>query len=107
MRTWLALLAAPILLLWDQSIAYALSGWACATQHIAPMHAVHFGFAALTLAATIMAVTLWRETARAPAGPSNARRHFLAGLAVASGAFSTLVILALWIPNWMLSPCFN
>lgn len=107
MRIWLALLAAPAFALSDQSIAYALTGWACASQHIAPMHGVHFGFAALSLAATILAAALWRETAVEPKSAEIARRHFLAGLAMALGAFSTLVILAMWIPNWMLSPCLT
>jgi hypothetical protein len=105
MRTWLALLAAPVFMLTDQSIAYALTGWACASQRIAPMHGVHLGFAALSLAATILAAKLWRETTDEAKSPEIARRHFLAGVAVAIGAFSTLVILAMWIPNWMLSPC--
>ena len=32
--------------------------------------------------------------------------HFLAVLATAVGALSALAIAAMWVPNWMLSPCF-
>jgi hypothetical protein len=108
MRIWFALLAAPILALADQSVAYATAGWACANQHAFAMHGVHLLFLAATLAGTLAAWPLWRATSSAKASDeTRARRHFLAGLATASGAFSALVIMAMWIPTWVLAPCFN
>ena len=105
MRTWFALLVAPLLALADQSVAYATTGWACAHQQSIAVHGVHFVFLVCVIAATVMAWRLWR--ARAPgAGESAARRHFLAGLATASGALSVLLIAAMWYPSWVLSPCF-
>ena len=80
MRTWFALLAAPVLALADQAIAYA---------------------------AAIAAGQRWRATALAPAGEAGARRHFLAGIATGTATLSALVILAMWIPAWLLSPCFS
>jgi hypothetical protein len=108
MRTWFALLLAPVLALADQSIAYATAGWACAHQQSVAVHAVHIAFLAAVLASTFMAWQLWRMTSpSADAGEPAARRHFLAGLATASGALSALVIAAMWIPAWVLSPCFG
>ena len=107
MRIWFALLVAPILALTDQSIAFAMTGWACANQQAFAMHGVHLLFLAATLAATIVAWGRWRATLRAKTSDETlARRRFLAGLATASGALSALVIAAMWVPNWMLSPCF-
>lgn len=108
MRIWFALLLAPVLALADQSIAYATAGWACAHQGVLAMHGVHLIFVAMVVASTFAASQLWRATA-GPAGADEplARRHFLAGIATASGALSTAVILAMWIPNWLLSPCFS
>jgi hypothetical protein len=107
MRIWLALLIAPILALTDQSIAFAMTGWACANQQELAMHGVHVLFLAATLAITIAALGPWRATLRAKMrNEALARRHFLAGLATASGALSALVIAAMWVPNWILSPCF-
>jgi len=107
MRIWFALLAAPMLALADQSIAFAMTGWACAHQQALAMHGVHALFLAATVAATIAAWGLWRSTLRAKTSHETlARRHFLAGLATASAALSALVIAAMWVPNWMLSPCF-
>jgi hypothetical protein len=106
MRIWFALLAAPVLALADQSIAFAMTGWACAHQQTLAMHGVHVLFLAATVAGTLAARGLWRATLRVKTGDETlARRHFLAGLATASGALSALVIAAMWIPNWVLSPC--
>jgi hypothetical protein len=106
MRIWFALLAAPILALADQSIAYSMTVWACAHQQALAMHGVHVLFLAVTVAATFAAWGSWRATLRRKSGDETlARRHFLAGLATATGALSALVIAAMWIPNWVLSPC--
>jgi hypothetical protein len=107
-RIWLGLLVSPLLALSDQSVAYALSGWACAHQQPYATHAAHAVFLAAVLASTFLAWGLWRDTlASAGTGDPVAGRHFLAGLATASGALSALVIAAMWYPTWILSPCYN
>ena len=106
MRIWFALLAAPLLALTDQSVACATSGWACSHQNAPVLHAVHGLFLVLIVAGTLAA---WRYHRSLPARAAEpvASRHFLAGLAAASGALSALVVLAMWIPVSALSPCFN
>ena len=106
MRTWFALLGAPLLALADQSISYATVGWSCAHQHTLVVHAVHGVFLAAIVIGTRFAWHLWRETRALRAqGEEPARRHFMAGLAAASGALSALVVGAMWLPVWILSPC--
>src|SRR5436305_12125176 len=106
MRIWLALLIAPILALTDQSVAYAAAAWACgAHQGVAVMHAVHALFLAAIATTTVMAWRHWQGTRSTT--ERSATRHFLAGIATASAALSALAILAMWIPNWLLSPCFR
>ena len=107
MRTWFALLAAPILALSDQSISYAAAGWTCAHQGTWVPHAVHGVFLAACVAAAVFAWQLFGATRPAGADESMARRHFLAGVATASATLSALVILAMCLPAWMLSPCFS
>ncbi|MGE5616657.1 MAG: hypothetical protein ACM3X5_07050 [Bacillota bacterium] len=108
MRIWLALLVAPILVLAQQSIAYATSGWECARQYLFAVHAIHAGVLIATVVATVLAWQYWRQTrVESRTNEVIAARHFLAGLAVASGAFSALVAAAMWIPAFGLSPCFN
>jgi hypothetical protein len=40
-------------------------------------------------------------------GEAPTTRHFLAIVAAAVGAMSSLVVLAMWIAAWVLSPCFS
>lgn len=108
MRIWPALLLAPILALADQAVAYGVSGWACSHQQPLAMHVVHLALLLVVVASTALAAQLWRAT-RPAASSTHERdvRHFLAGLATASGAFSAVVIVAMWYPSWVISPCFN
>jgi uncharacterized iron-regulated membrane protein len=70
------------------------------------VHAVHGVFLAAIVIGTLIAWQLWRETRPVRAqGEEPARRHFMAGLAAASGALSALVVGAMWLPVWILSPC--
>jgi hypothetical protein len=106
MRIWFALLAAPVLALTDESIAYAAVSWACAHQNALALQAVHAPFLAVTAFATAAAWQVWRETRIArPGDETLARRHFIAGLATASAGIATLVVFAMWIPTWVLGPC--
>jgi hypothetical protein len=108
MRIWFALLVAPTLALADQSVAYATVGWACSHQQVLAVHTVHAIFLVATAAGTLFAWQLWRGTTPAASGgEAPARDHFLAGLATASGALSTLAIVAMWIPTWVIAPCLN
>ena len=110
MRVFAAFLVAPFLALADQSVAYAFAGWACAHQHEAVPHAVHAIFLAATLAATFFAWTTARAglaTIREEAGFTVQRHDVMATCALALGALSSVVIVALWIPQWVLSPCFG
>ena len=106
MRIWFALLIAPLLALADQSISYAAAGWACARQNAFAAHGVHALFLVATLAAAVLAWRRWSET-RAAADERTASSHFLAGIGIAASLFAAATIAAMWIPNWILSPCFN
>jgi len=105
MRSWLALIVAPVLALVDQSISYAAVDWACAHQNVLVVHAAHAGFFVLTVAAAVAAWQLWREPGMAPAGEAPARRRFVAGIAAAMAALSALTVAAMWVATWMLAPC--
>lgn len=110
MRIWLALLAAPSLALACQSVMYALVTPSCSVQTRIAIHAV----AAVSLLLCI-AFTLIARSAGAPvrfgadedSDEPPATRHFLAVVAAAVGAISALVVLAMWIAAWVLSPCFS
>jgi hypothetical protein len=106
MRSWPALLLAPLLALTDQSVAYALVTWSCKRLSLLLPHGVHLAFLLATVALTVLAWTEWRAMARAVQEDARvARPVFVAMVGTLAGAYSCLVILALWIPQWMLSPC--
>jgi hypothetical protein len=112
MRIWPALLLAPLLALTEQAVVYALATPTCHTQRQAWLHILPVAFAIVTLVFTLMA---WVDASRQRAITAGAahldvdapevRRYFLARIAVWCGALSTLVIVAVWIPQWVLSPC--
>ena len=108
MPVWPALLLSPLLALAEQSVVYALSTPSCETQRAEWLHLLPPGFAAVTLAFTALAWIELRRQAREPhadADPAGHRAHFVAQVAVWSSALSTLAIVAMWVPQWWLSPC--
>ncbi|MGN6389128.1 MAG: hypothetical protein ACTHL1_06425 [Burkholderiaceae bacterium] len=107
MSSWPALLLAPLLALISQSVAYALVTPSCARQGTMILHAVYLIALALAVGCTLLA---WRERREADAAqrPDDAAERgprFLASVAALVGTLSCLVIFAMWIPEWFLSPC--
>ena len=108
MRTWFALMVAPLLALTDQTVAFALVHWACAQQNTWVIHLSHGVFLAIVAVAAVGAWLRWRETAiSADTGEAIVQFHFLAGVAMMVAALSTLAIIAMWIPTWMISSCIG
>jgi hypothetical protein len=103
---WPALLLAPSLALASQSVIYALVTPSCKVQTMLAPHVV----SALTLLVCAMFTWIawhnWR-TAPAPEPEDTAARRpaFVAMVACLVGAISCLVVLAMWFPQWVLSPC--
>jgi hypothetical protein len=114
MPIWPALIVAPSLALTHLSVAYALVTPACAAQHTGWLHGTSAVFLAASIAFTAMAFAESRRRART-LGPGSgpradsdlrgARPYFMAQVAVSIGLLSSLVIVGIWIPQWLLSPC--
>jgi hypothetical protein len=115
-RSVVALLAAPSVVLAEQTIGYALLTPACQHQAGAWLHTLPV--AALLLLAGLGWLAfgeLQRERGRAvlpddepkPADSDRPERNatFFATLALGIVALSALTVLALWLPHWLLSPC--
>jgi hypothetical protein len=108
MTVWFALIVVPVLALIDQSVAYATTTWACAHQSVVAVHAVHAPFLAVAIAGTVLAWKGWRRVSPTVAESETlARRRFVAGLATGASALSVLVILAMWVPAWVLGACIS
>jgi hypothetical protein len=123
MLSWPALLLAPLVVLGQLSIAYSLVTPSCAGQDRSTLHAVAALSLLLVLAMTALAWRGWRRDAgsvgavegrsaaplaitRADGDAAGERPRFIALVSVIVGALSTLVCMALWVPIWLLSPCY-
>jgi uncharacterized membrane protein (DUF4010 family) len=111
MGNWPALLVAPSLALTNLTVTYALVTPSCARQSMAAPNLVSAVFLLACLWMSWGAWRNWRTGRRVAghaAGESDAapdRSPFLALVAVMVGALSSLVVLAQWFPQWVLSPC--
>lgn len=110
MRSWLALLAAPAVMLAVQSIMYALVTPSCATQDRIGLHAAGLAALAITLVLAFGAWGEWkryyeRSSADDDAADPGTARRFLAIMGTAVASLASLVILAMWLNTFVLSPC--
>jgi hypothetical protein len=98
-----AMLLAPLLALGQQVTLFMLLGTACARGSGDALHALAVLFIVATALATLVAVP---ASLRRPDGRTGtARRIFAARVGVGVGALATLASVALWLPQWLLSPC--
>jgi hypothetical protein len=105
---WPGIVVAPLLALADQSVAYSLVERSCARQDLTTMHLVHFAFLVAALVTVAMAVAQHRALrphAREDAGDPATNHSGLALVGILVAALSAFIILALWAPQWILSPC--
>lgn len=105
---WAGLLLAPTAFLLNLEVAYALVPTACSSQNRLLVHLVHL--VCLLIAATggFIALRSWRvggETWPGEQGGRVGRSRFMAGLGLMLSGFILLVLLAQWIPSFVLNPC--
>ena len=105
---WTGVLLAPLAWLANLELAYLLVHPSCSRDATLPVHAVHAVCLLLALAGGLTAWRTWRTAGgRWPAdeGGPVARTRFLAGLGLAVSALFALVIVAQWIPSFVLDAC--
>jgi hypothetical protein len=115
MRTWPALLLAPLLALAQQSICLSLTKHACQQQTTLALNVVSGAVLLAILALMGLAASDWRSTRERTAPPAVSAQledtrsgrwpHFLAVAATLMGGFCALVSLLMWMPVWVLVPC--
>lgn len=108
MRTWLGLLAAPVLVLGVQGIDYALIQHSCATGSDLPLHLVSAAALLCSLAVAWLAWQRWRALAHGrdvDYASGDARPAFFASMATIVAGFCALVQLMMWFPQWWLPAC--
>jgi hydrogenase-4 membrane subunit HyfE len=105
---WPALILAPLLALGNLALTFALVTPSCARQDRVLLSAVNVAVLAVCLFLTWLAARNLRARPRAARGDAASESgRFLALVATLAGLLSSLVVLAMWFPNWVLSPCAN
>jgi hypothetical protein len=105
---WFSLLLAPIAFLIDLEVAYALVPPACSSRNLLPVHLAHLACFLLTLYGLFTAWRSWRlagATWPGEQGDQLARSRFMAATGLLVSAMFALVIVAMWIPTFVLDPC--
>ena len=109
---WFSVLCGPLAALANEQIEYLLVAWSCgrfdAVSRIL-LNVVPFALIALCLGAALVG---WRARTE-PLDASDehrtdadrSRRGFMALLGMGLSVGGALVVLAMWIPVWYLSPC--
>jgi hypothetical protein len=108
MHIWPALLLAPLFTLTDQSVAYLMVPWACSHQHLLPLHFVHAVFLVATLATLVVpSRALQGHPLHSVLGHEDDGPDVLVITAIGVAVLSAATIVAMWIPQWFLSPCLG
>ena len=105
---WTGLLLPPLAFLTNLELGYAFVTASCDRGDQLLIHLTHLACLLLSLGGAWAAWRAWQaEGAEWPgqAGGPIGRTRFMAGLGLLTGAMFTLVILAQWIPGFLLSPC--
>ncbi|HEX6615887.1 MAG TPA: hypothetical protein VF046_06235 [Gemmatimonadales bacterium] len=106
---WTGLLLAPASFLLSLALAYALVPRSCLRNDTLLVHAAQLLCLLLAIGGWVVAWRLWREAGpewpHGEQGGPVGRTRFMAGLGFIVSAFFTLVLLAQWIPGFVLSPC--
>jgi hypothetical protein len=105
---WAGVLIPPVAFLVNLEVAYALVPVACGARTVVLVHVVHLVSLALTVFAGVVAWRTWqRSGAIWPGGEGGrlGRTQFLAGMGILMGLMFAVVILAQWIPSFILDPC--
>jgi hypothetical protein len=105
---WVGLLLAPIAFLINLEVAYALVPAACSSRNELPIHLVHAFCLLLTLYGLVTAWRCWKAAGAiwpGEAGDQLSRSRFMAGTGLLVSGMFVLVIVAQWIPSFVLDPC--
>jgi hypothetical protein len=104
---WFGMLAGPAAWLMHLQISFVLALWYCARQQSWPIHVITLVLLALTCAAGVVSLLHWRRSPKREEYLESRpdRPRFMAVLGLMSSALFFLVILAEWIPAFVIDPC--
>jgi hypothetical protein len=104
---WAGVLAGPIAFFLNLQITYMLATLKCGDATVW-LHLTAVGTLALALAGGALAWRDWRRTGGGEVGDGEGaipRSRFMSVLGMMTGALFALIIVAQWIPTFILGPC--
>jgi len=108
MKLWIALLGVPFLALLAEGINYALVTPACHRHSLDALMGVSIVVFTCCCSATFLAWRcFYRERDKRPtdAGGLSIQTRFLPFVATLVGSFFSIVVVVMWIPQWLLPAC--
>jgi hypothetical protein len=105
---WFGILAGPLAFLINLQLSYMLVHPVCVTAHHIILHLVPAGALLLAASGGVSAWRNWQRTGQAEssqAGGVLPRSRFMAGVGLLTSGLFIIVIVAQWLPNFILSPC--
>jgi hypothetical protein len=106
----LGVLLGPIVALVTQGLVYSATSWTCGRDIGATMHLIPALSVIVSVGAGVSAYSNWRAVGKGvedERGAVATRTRFLALMGIALSAFSTLVILAMWLSIFVFAPCMR
>jgi hypothetical protein len=105
---WAANLLPPMAFLLELEVAYMLVPRACREGNVLLVHLAHAATLLIALAGVVLAWNQWQRWGTSwsdeGSGPEP-RSRFMTTLGLLTGIGFTLVILALWLPSFVVHPC--
>jgi hypothetical protein len=103
---WVGLMLPPLAWAMQMGTMYALQPWLCVHGQIrAPNDVISLLAAVVAAAGGVIAWRRHRALSSTSPEQRRLRACFMASLGVALSAMFVLVIVALWLPNRLMSPC--
>ena len=104
---WYGILIGPLSWAFDQQISYSLVAHACSTKHFYLLHAITANSLLLALSGALVALMNLGRTRQATieGGRVADRSRFMAIVGIAASLGWALVIVAMAVPRFLLSPC--
>lgn len=105
---WIGVLLPPVAFLINLEVAYALVPTACSSGTALPVHLVHLACFFLAVGGGLVAWRRWVAGGKVWSGEEGGalgRSRFMAGVGLLLSGLFVLVIVAQWIPSFLLDPC--
>ena len=105
---WFGILAGPLAFLLNLQLSYMLVQPVCVTAHHIILHLVPAGALLLAASGGVSAWWNWQRTGQAESSKSEGvlpRSRFMADVGLLTSGLFLVVIVAQWLPNFILSPC--